>query len=462
MADHLSDHDTIAAIATPAGRGAIGIVRISGPEALRIGQELFRGERGLSELKGFAAGLGWVEDRGERLDRVLCLVMRAPRSYTREDVVEFHCHGGPAPLRRVLEAALAHGARLAGPGEFTRRAFLAGRIDLSQAEAVAELIESQTEAQARAALRRLGGGLQTAISRLRDQVLELLALLEAGIDFADEEDVQAISRPELSSRLAGLQAEVDRMLSESEAGRVVEEGFTVTIVGRPNVGKSTLMNALLREDRVIVTPHPGTTRDVVEESLNLGGLLVRLSDTAGIRASEDAVEQLSVDRSWRAAASADLVLFLLDSSEPIQPEDSALTAKLGHPPVLLVLNKADLQPGLREEDINRLCPGAPVISISALTGQGLLQLEAKIAELACSGHSLPGPSDLLLNLRQRQSLRRAGETLGRAQAALAQKLSDEFVAADLRPALGALGEITGESVSAEILERIFSRFCLGK
>ena len=462
MTNHLSDHDTIAAIATPPGRGAIGIVRISGPEALRIGEQLFRGERGLAELKGFAAALGWVEDQSERLDQVLCLVMRAPRSYTREDVVEFHCHGGPEPLRRVLQAVLGRGARLAEPGEFTRRAFLAGRIDLSSAEATAELIESQIEAQARAALKRLAGGLQAAIGGLRAQVLELLALLEAGIDFADEEDIPVISRPELRSRLAGLQAEVERLLQESERGRVVEEGFFAAILGRPNVGKSTLMNALLREDRVIVTPHPGTTRDVVEESVVLAGLLVRLSDTAGIRASQDAVEQLSVDRSWRAAAGADLVLLLLDGSEPIQPEDSALVAKLGRQPVLLVLNKADLKPALREEDANRLCPGAPVVSISALTGQGLDRLEAKIVELASSGQSWPGESAVLLNLRQRQSLRRAGEALARAQAALEEKLSDEFVAADLRPALAALGEITGESVSEEILDLIFSRFCVGK
>jgi len=462
MKQLLPDHDTIAAIATPPGRGAIGIVRLSGPEALRIGQELFHGERGLDGLKGFAAGLGWVEDQGERLDQALCLVMRSPKSYTREDVVEFHCHGGPEPLRRVLEAALRRGARLAEPGEFTRRAFLAGRIDLSAAEAVAELIESRTEAQARAALRRLGGGLQDAIGRLRDQVLELLALLEAGIDFADEEDIQAISRLGLTSRLADLRAEAERMLGESEAGRVVEEGFTVTIVGRPNVGKSTLMNALLREDRVIVTPHPGTTRDVVEDALNLNGLLVRLSDTAGIRASEDAVEQLSVDRSWRAAAGADLVLLLLDGSEPLQPEDSALLAKLDRRPVLLVLTKADLPPALSAADAKKLRPGAPLVSLSARTGQGLEKLEAQIKELACSGSSLPGPSQVLLNLRQRQSLRRAGEALNRAQAALAQKLSDEFVASDLRPALAALGEITGENISSEILELIFSRFCVGK
>ena len=462
MAAHLSDHDTIAAIATPPGRGAIGIVRLSGPDALRIGEELFRGERGLTELKGFAAGLGWIEDRGERLDQALCLVMRAPRSYTREDVVEFHCHGGPEPLRRVIEAVLGRGARLAEPGEFTRRAFLAGRIDLSQAEAVAELIESRTAAQARAALQRLAGGLQDAIGRLREQVLELLAWLEAGIDFAEEEDVPAISRPELASRLSGLQAELQRLWRESERGRVVEEGLSVAIIGRPNVGKSTLMNALLREDRVIVTPHPGTTRDVVEESLNLNGRLVLLRDTAGIRESGDAIEQLSVERSWRAAAGADLVLLLLDGSAPLQPEDSILLAKLGDRPVLLALNKADLQPALREADANKLCPGAPVVSISALTGQGLGQLEAKIIERFDSGQGLPAESAVLLNLRQRQSLRRAGEALDRAQAALEAKLSDEFVAADLRPALAALGEITGESVSDEILDLIFSRFCIGK
>jgi len=462
----MSPHLTIAAIATPPGRGAIGIVRISGPEALCIGRELFRGRRPLDELLGFSAALGWVEDRGERLDQVLCLVMRSPRSYTREDVVEFHCHGGPEPVGRVLQAALRHGARLAEPGEFTRRAYLSGRIDLSRAEAVAELIRSQTEAQARAALQRLSGGLEIAIGRLRGEVVELLARLEAGIDFADEEDVPAVSPEELRSRLKSLQGEAARLLEESERGRVVEEGWSVAIIGRPNVGKSTLMNALLREDRVIVTPHPGTTRDVVEESLNLGGLLVRLSDTAGIRDSADEIERLSVDRSLRAAAGADLLLFLLDASEPLQPQDLALLQKLNDQPRLLVLNKADLSPALRLEDALELCPGAPALSISARTGQGLPELEAKIIEIAYSGQTPPnagpGDSSLLLNLRQLESLRRAGEALSRAGAALDQNLSDEFIAGDLRPAALALGEITGENISEEILDQIFSRFCIGK
>ena len=462
MADQLTNPDTIAAVATPAGRGAIGIVRLSGPRALAIAEELFRGKRPVSEIPAFGAALGWVEDQGERLDQALCLVMRAPLSYTREDVVEFHCHGGPEPLRRVLFAVLNRGARLAEPGEFTRRAFLAGRIDLSQAEAVAELISSQSEAQARAALLRLGGQLGRAIGGLRGELIEVLAGLEAGIDFAEEEDVGAMTPEELTGRLSGFLAEVERLLRESERGRVKEEGWSVAIVGRPNVGKSTLMNALLREDRVIVTEHPGTTRDVVEEAIVLEGLLVRLSDTAGIRESAEAVERLSVERSRRAAATADLVLLVLDGSEPLQPEDRELLQEPAGPPRLLVKNKADLDRALSEEEVSRLAAGAPVVAISALTGQGLSELEAGIKELAGAGEVGAGPMRALANFRQRESLRRAGRALQQAEAALQQGLSDEFVAADLRAAAEALGEITGESVSDQVLDQIFSRFCIGK
>lgn len=457
-----SPPDTIAAIATPAGRGAIGIVRLSGPRAVAIAEELFRGQRAVSELGGFRASVGWVEAEGERLDEALCLVMRAPRSYTREDVVEFHCHGGPEPLRRVLAAVLRRGARLAEPGEFTRRAFLAGRIDLSQAEAVAELIASQSEAQTRAALARLSGVLGRSIREMRSELIEVLAEVEARIDFAEEPEVEAMAREQWTGRLAGLSAQVEQLRKESERNRGRETGWAVAIVGRPNVGKSTLMNALLREDRVIVSEQPGTTRDVVEQAIVLEGNLVRLSDTAGIRETESAVERLSVARSRRAAADADLILLVLDGSGKLTPEDRGLLLELAGRPTVIAINKVDLPPALSETEVKQLADGLPVVKISALTGEGIQELEAKL--LARMGESgiCSGEMNAGANLRQQESLAKAGQALNQARAALAQGLSEEFVAVDLRAAVAALGEITGETVTEQVLDRIFSRFCIGK
>jgi tRNA modification GTPase len=457
----LKPEDTIAAVATPPGRGGIGIIRISGPDAIRIACEIFRGERRPEEAPGYSLLYGWAVDGEENLDEVLLLIMRAPKSYTREDVVEFHCHGGPVPLRRVLEAALRSGARLADPGEFTKRAFLKGRIDLSEAEAVADLIFSMTEASARAALGQLSGALAKDVKRSRDELMKILADLEAGIDFV-EEDIEFITRKELRDRLEKHASLIEKRIREGSRGRIIREGIGAVIAGRPNVGKSTLMNALLREDRVIVTPHPGTTRDIVEEALDLEGVTVRLSDTAGVREELGEVEREGVTRSLRALEQSDLILAMLDSSEPLTNEDRLLVERVSGRPHLILLNKSDLEQKLNEKDLAEVMPSSQVLHISALKGEGLDELKSRIVEMVWGEKVSSSEPPMVTNLRHLEALSRAKESIRQALAALEQNLSEEFISADLRGAIQALGEITGESITEEILEGIFSRFCIGK
>ncbi len=453
--------DTIAAVATPPGRGGIGIVRISGPDAVRIAGEIFRGERRPGDAPGYSVLYGWAVEGDSKLDEVLCLVMRAPRSYTREDVVELHCHGGPMPLRRVLEAVLRRGARLAEPGEFTRRAFLHGRIDLSEAEAVADLIFSLTEASARAALGQLAGGLARDVRASRQELVGVLADLEAGIDFA-EEDIEFITGDELRERLESQVSLMESRIEEGRRGRVVREGVGVVIAGRPNVGKSTLMNALLREDRVIVTPHPGTTRDIVEETLDLEGLAVRLSDTAGVRDEPDEIEREGVTRSLKALEEADLVMMMLDSSEALTAEDRSLIERVRNRPHLVVLNKSDLDQKLDEKELGELLPDSGALHISALKGDGLDQLKNRIKDMVWGDKVPASEPPMITNLRHLEALQKALSSLRQALFAMADNLSEEFISADIRAAVRSLGEITGEDISEEVLDIIFSSFCIGK
>ena len=450
--------DTIAAIATAAGRGAIGIVRISGPEALVVAARVFRG-RDPRALPGFTAARGWIEDGEDRIDEALCLVMRAPRSYTREDVAELHCHGGPALLHRVLAAVLRAGARPAEPGEFTRRAFLAGRIDLAQAEAVADLIAGETAAAARAAADQLAGGLSRRIEALRFGLAELLARLEAAIDFPEEEDVPGLEPGELLAAIARLAGGMRALLADAERGRRLREGVRVVIAGRPNVGKSTLMNALLRAERVLVSPEPGTTRDVVEDALELEGIAVRLFDTAGLRSAAVAVEARGADLAREALAGADLALLVLDGSEPIGEDDRQAAAAIAGP-LLLVINKSDLPPAATDDDCAALAAGATAVRVSARTGDGLDRLERLMAAALAGEGS--GETPILTNQRHAHALRRAEEALERARAAIDRRLPPELAASDLRLALASLAEITGETTADDILDLIFSRFCIGK
>ena len=459
MSDPLLNHDTIAAVATAPGRGAIGIIRISGPEALAIAARLFRGPQDPKEMAAGRMAHGYLEAEGIRLDEVLCLVMRAPKSYTGEDVVEFHCHGGPIPLRLVLSAVLREGARPAAPGEFTRRAFLAGRLDLAQAEAVADLIASETELAARAALAQLEGGLSHELGALRRKLAEQMARLEAAIDFADEEDVPADLPAELAGALRAAEDELGRLIEKAEQGRRFREGARVVIAGRPNVGKSTLMNALLRADRVIVTDSPGTTRDVVEDMIVLGQIPIRLFDTAGLREGGSAAERIGVTRARDIIATADLVLFMLDGSVSLSSEDRALISEVKSP-CRLVVNKSDLPAVVTAKEIEELAT-RPALRVSALRGDGLSELEKAMADQLLAGASSQ-ETPLITNLRHAQALQSARASLQRAWLAHQQGLSPEFIVSDLRLALEALGRITGETATEEILDIIFSRFCVGK
>jgi len=407
-------------------------------------------------MDSHTAARGWIEHGGEALDQALCLVMRGPRSFTGEDIVEFHCHGGPAIIRRTLEAVLEMGARLAAPGEFTRRAFLSGRIDLAQAEAVADMVAGETEAAIRAAARQLEGGLSQRLEDLRRTLMETLALLEAGVDFSEHEDVRSISREELEERLDAVICSLAKLVDDAGRGRLLREGARLVIAGRPNVGKSTLMNSLLRKERVIVTPEPGTTRDIVEEVMEIGGVPVRMLDTAGIRAHAGDIEKLGVDLAKGAVRDADFVIMMIDGSSELT-EDDRLLAEMVEAPAIVAINKSDLPATVSEEEAGQLFPHSAIVRISALQGDGLDGLETALSRLMATGE---GERPLVTNARHEEALKRTREAVERAHKVSGE--SEEFIASDIRQALESLGEITGETVTDEVLDHIFSRFCVGK
>ena len=474
------EDDTIAAIATPPGVGGIGIVRLSGPEAFAIGNLLFKGsarrDRSSSPPASHLLTHGHVIDPagGERIDEVLAVFMRAPHTYTREDVVEFQAHGGPLILRRVLDLTLAAGARGARPGEMTLRAFLNGRLDLAQAEAVMALIGAESEAGRRQALLQLEGELSERVQRARTAAMGALARIEASIDFPDEE-VPPPDVDELAQLIADAGTEVARLLEGAERGRIVREGLRVAIVGRPNVGKSSLLNALLGTPRAIVTPISGTTRDTIEERANIGGILVELVDTAGLTSSIDPIESIGVERSRAAARAADLLLLVLDSSLPLQELDRDAAAELRElslggasadgaagPAVLLVLNKADLPQVVDERQAQTLWPSARVEASSTLSSDGIVAVQQAIVGLALGSPRARGSESLVASVRHADALRRSALHLDAAAETLASDLPLDFVSIDLRAALEALGEITGETATGELLDRIFAEFCIGK
>jgi tRNA modification GTPase len=470
--------DTIAAIATPPGAGGIGIVRLSGPDAFAIGLRLFRAADVAyhetpppSHLLTYGHAI--EPHSGEVLDEVLATFMRAPRTYTREDVVELHAHGGPLLLRHILAAALAAGARAARPGEMTLRAFLHGRLDLAQAEAVMALINAESDAGRRLALRQLEGALSDVIAAARVGAAEALAAIEASIDFPEEE-VPEPEREDLARRIGASEDEVRRLLAGADRGRVLAEGLRVAIVGRPNVGKSSLLNALLRAERAIVTPFAGTTRDTIEERVALEGLALHLVDTAGLAPSDDPIERIGVERSRAAARSADLLLFVLDGSVPLDALDRHAAAELralrdesqagdtqSPAPVLVAINKADLPQALSEAEAAALWPGVPLVHTSAVAAEGTRTLERAVADLVL-GSAAASESTLVSSARHADALRRAAAALADAHAALDAGIPLDLVAMDLRAALDALGEITGETATADLLDRIFATFCIGK
>ncbi len=453
--------DTIAAISTPVGEGGIGIVRLSGPDALAILRNIFlRGRKrsAIRKLQPYHLTYGHVVDpeTDQTLDEVLVAYMPAPWTYTRQDVVEINCHGGIVPLRRVLELCLRYGARLASPGEFTLRAFLNGRIDLAQAEAVLDIVRAKTAASLRVAVGQLDGRLSHEVHQVRAQMVDVLSWLEASVDFAEDE----IPPRDVAPDLEKVQGRLERLLSTADQGIVYRQGVRTAIIGRPNVGKSSLLNALLRTSRAIVTPIPGTTRDTLEETLNLQGVPLVLVDTAGITAdAEDVIERLGIERSRAALAQADLALMVVDGSEPLTSADHDIAALLENKPSLLVINKCDLPVVI---DVDGFLPNLPRVRISALTGEGLDTLELAIVETVFSGQVLASDALLVSNPRHKDILQRAHDHVLAARQTHAQGLPADFVAIDLTAAVNALGEITGETLHEDLLETIFSNFCIGK
>ena len=446
--------DTIAAVATAvaAGEGSVAIVRLSGPEAEAIGRLLFQAP-GQQAWESHRVLYGYVRDpaSGERVDEALLLLMRAPRSFTRETVVEFHCHGGLICVQRVLELVLAAGARRALPGEFSQRAFLNGRLDLTRAEAISELITARSRRAAQLAMAGLDGGLERRIAALRERLLDQLAELEARVDF--EDDLPPLDGAAVAAELAAVRRELEQLLAEAEQGQLLREGLRVAIVGRPNVGKSSLLNRLSRSERAIVTDLPGTTRDLVESELVLQGVPLTLLDTAGIRATEDRVEQIGIERSRAALQAADAVLLLFDLSAGWTEDDADLLAQVpAGVPLLRVGNKADQGGGAAAASAD--------VCISALTGAGQEQLVSAL--LACCGRSGDQGLQVALNRRQRDLAARAAASLEAGLEAAAQQLPWDFWTIDLRAAVRLLGEITGEEVSEAVLDRVFARFCIGK
>lgn len=473
-------NDTIAAVATPPGVGGVGIIRVSGSDAFQLVLPLFKRsgkQAGLPSSHQLTYGHIIDPTTQEILDEVLVAFMYAPRTYTREPVVEIQGHGGPLILRRILRAVLAQGARLADPGEFTMRAFLNGRLDLAQAEAVMDLIESETEAGQRLAMQQFRGQLSEQVQHARTAILGAIARIEASIDFP-EDDIPIPQTHELLPFILDAQKLVTSLLEGSDQGRLYRQGLRTALIGRPNVGKSSLLNALLRTERAIVTPIAGTTRDTVEEVANLHGMPLHLIDTAGITPSDDPVEQIGVQRSRMAAESADVVLLVFDASEPLQEQDRLVSAEVQamgfglqsadktetshRRPLLLVLNKSDRQQVISLDELQLLWPHGNFISTSTFADTGLKELEDILTDLVLAGRRLYSESVLVTSTRHQEALRRAAEHLQASIASLEQRLPQDFVSIDLRAAYDALGEVTGETADEDLLDKIFHEFCIGK
>jgi len=456
--------DTIAAIATPPGTGGIGIVRASGPDAERIGLALFRPRTAAHPFQTRRLTHGEIvcPATGRVLDEVLAVFMRAPHSYTGEDTLEIHCHGGPLILDEVLLAVLRAGARPAEPGEFTRRAFLNGRLDLAQAEAVQEMITARSPRGLDLALGNLRGDLSRRIGELRASILDILTLLEAEIDFQEEEGLEAAPREGLLDGLRDITARIEDLTATYGEGRMIREGARIVITGKANVGKSSLFNRLLGENRAIVTPHAGTTRDYIEGGAAIRGIPVRYVDTAGIRAAQDPAEQEGIERVWEQSASADVVVIVLDGSIPLTQEDRDIVAANRDRNIIVTINKSDLPAVLGEASLPGELAGREIFRVSAKTGEGLAAFRDGV-HAAIRRAAGPGQSDAVLTtLRHKIALERAFACLRKAEQGLSGGLSPEFAALDLREALDALGEVTGQTVSEEVLDRIFAAFCIGK
>jgi|SRR5437867_3948957 len=454
------EEDTIAAIATPPGEGGIAVIRISGADAENIATKIFARAQGKNgRLASHRLYHGEIHEPQSNcmVDDVLLTIMRKPRSYTGEDVVEIHCHGGAFLSRKILGLALSQGARQAEPGEFTKRAFLNGKMDLSQAEAVLDLIRARTDKAAALALTQARGELSKWVHGLREELLDILVQVEAAIDFPEEE-IELLKRPDVIQKIGNLRSEILDIISSYEWGRLFREGARVCICGRPNVGKSSLLNALLGQERVIVTPVPGTTRDVIEEAINLDGLPVVLWDTAGLRETDDQIEQMGVNLSRQYLEKADALIVVLDGSTRLTQDDEVLLRNVEARKVLIAVNKDDLPQVLSPEDLSRFSDS--IVRVSAKSGEGINVLQKKLRDLVIDCER--EPAMVLTNLRHRNALLRGETALRHAETTLGEGYAAEFVAVDLNETRDALGEIIGTVSDENILERIFNNFCIGK
>lgn len=456
------EEDTIAAVATPSGEGGIAIIRVSGPEAVSIVDQLYKGKHRLSDVNSHTIHYGRIQTRSgkETIDEVMVSVMRAPKTYTREDVVEINCHGGIVAVRRILQEVLRAGARLAEPGEFTKRAFLNGRIDLSQAEAVIDLIRAKTDLAARQAVSQMEGKLSRLIKPLRQRLLELLASIEVNIDYP-EYDAEEVTFSVVVAEGKQILSEIQRLLKTAERGKILREGVRTAIVGRPNVGKSSLLNAFLQENRAIVTDIPGTTRDVIEEYVNVRGVPLRLVDTAGIRETEDVVEQIGVKRSEEAMQTADLLFVVLNNGEPLTAEDRRLLAQVKDRKAIVIVNKMDLPSRLDFNEVRHVVGDQPIVKMSLLEEKGMEQLEQAVVDMFFAGNLSEG--DVYVgNVRHIHLLERAAACVNEAIAGAEERVPIDMVQMDLREAWELLGEIVGEAVSDDLIDQLFAQFCLGK
>jgi len=468
----LWENDTIAAISTPIGECGIGIVKTSGTKAFEIAQEVFR-DKNLNKkrIKNFAshtAHYGFVVDpeSGEKIDEVILVLMKKPRTYTREDIIEFNCHGGMLSLRKVLETVISCGARMAEPGEFTKIAFLNGRIDLSQAEAVIDLIQAKTEKSLSSSLAQLGGNLKKKISDLRRRLIRVSAEIEAPMDFPDQ-DIKEISPKKVEEKIISILKEVNSLIETLDYGKILKEGINTLIVGKANVGKSSLFNTLLRENRAIVTHLPGTTRDTIEELINIKGIAFKIIDTAGLKTPENIIEKISIKRMMKHLKEAKLILAMFDIGVPLSSEDKEVIKEINNKKneskkVIVIENKIDLSEKIDREKLFGLLNVKDSIKMSLKEKIGIEELEKKLARTATEGLAIPENGVVINNVRQANRLNRAKEGLEHVLAGLKDKIAYDFLTIDLKDALESLGEITGDSISDEIVNDIFSRFCIGK